>query len=180
MHLEQRIGARDKSLEHESTSVVVHVPTGDAVLDKVTEVVLPSGTVTFLFTDIEGSTVLWDRFPRLMAESLARHDALVTSAIGAHRGFVFSPGGDGFGAAFGSASAAAGAAVDVQRALNAERWPGEVVIRVRMGLHTGTAEERDGNYFGTAVNRGRRNCRCGKRRAGRPVCRRGDVGGGRQ
>ncbi|HKA05484.1 MAG TPA: adenylate/guanylate cyclase domain-containing protein [Acidimicrobiales bacterium] len=113
---------------------------------------VPSGAVTFLFTDIEGSTALWDRAPRLMSDALARHDALVQATIERHGGFVFSVGGDGFGAAFGSAPAAVGAAVDVQVGIEREAWDPEAVIRVRIGLHTGAAEERAANYFGPAVN----------------------------
>ncbi len=116
----------------------------------------PSGTVTFLFTDVEGSTVLWDRFPGLMGVALARHDLLVRDAIEEHGGVVFAAGGDGFGAAFASASDAAMAAVAAQRALTVEPWADQVRIRVRMGLHTGTAEERGGDYFGVAVSRAAR------------------------
>jgi predicted ATPase/class 3 adenylate cyclase len=112
--------------------------------------------VTFLFTDIEGSTALWDRSPRLMASALARHDALVVDAIARCGGFVFSSGGDGYGAAFSSASAAVGAAMSLQQILVSEEWPVDVMIRVRMGLHTGIAEERDNNYFGATVSRAAR------------------------
>jgi class 3 adenylate cyclase len=116
----------------------------------------PSGTVTFLFTDIEDSTALWERFPRLMPEALARHDAVLRDAIARHEGRVFSTAGDSFGAAFASASAAVAAAVSAQQTLAAEAWPGDVVVRVRMGLHTGTATERDGTYLGAVVNRAAR------------------------
>ncbi len=116
----------------------------------------PSGTVTFLFTDIEGSTVLWDRFPVLMADALARHDELVLAAIDAWRGVVFASGGDGFAVAFRSASDAASAAVQAQRALAVEPFADDVRLRVRMGLHTGVAEERGGDYFGAAVSRAAR------------------------
>ena len=116
----------------------------------------PSGTVTFLFTDIEDSTVLWDRSQQAMTEALSHHDRLITSAIGHHRGYVFASGGDGFAAAFASASEAAAAAVDAQRELVSQRWPEGAPIKVRMGLHTGTAHERDGDYFGTVVNRAAR------------------------
>jgi class 3 adenylate cyclase len=116
----------------------------------------PSGTVTFLFTDIEDSTVLWDRSKQAMTEALAHHDRLVTGAIGQRGGYVFASGGDGFAAAFASASDAAAAAVDAQRELVAHRWPEDAHIKVRMGLHTGTAHERDGDYFGTVVNRAAR------------------------
>ena len=116
----------------------------------------PSGTVTFLFTDIEGSTVLWDRSQQAMTEALSYHDRLITGAIGHRRGYIFASGGDGFAAAFASASDAAAAAVDAQRELVSQRWPEDAHIKVRMGLHTGTAHERDGDYFGTVVNRAAR------------------------
>jgi predicted ATPase/class 3 adenylate cyclase len=113
----------------------------------------PSGTVTFLFTDIEGSTRLWERDEVAMRSALERHDAILRSAIDGHGGYVFSRGGDGFAAAFGRAGDALSAAVESQRALAAERWPKGTEIRVRMGLHTGEVDERDGDYFGKPVNR---------------------------
>lgn len=105
---------------------------------------VPSGTVTFLFTDIEGSTVLWELDPQLMGENLAEHDELLRSVIEANGGVVFATGGDGFAAAFSNATSALRAAVESQD---------RVRLPVRMGLHTGTAEERDGNYFGRTLNR---------------------------
>jgi len=116
----------------------------------------PEGTVTFLFTDIEGSTQLWETAPEAMRVSLAVHDALMRQTIDAHAGYVFSTGGDGFAVAFGRAADAVAAARDAQLALVGERWPGGAEIRVRMGVHTGEATERDGDYFGSAVNRAAR------------------------
>ena len=116
----------------------------------------PSGTVTFLFTDIEGSTPLWDSFPDAMGAVLARHDDILRSAIDANGGRVFSTGGDGFGAAFGRTVDAVAAALAAQRVLFTEKWVGGPVLRVRMGLHTGEAEERDGDFFGPPVNRAAR------------------------
>jgi predicted ATPase/class 3 adenylate cyclase len=113
----------------------------------------PSGTITFLFTDVERSTRLWEERPEYMGPALARHDAIVRAAVEEAGGYVFSTAGDAFSAAFAAPSQAASAARDAQIALASERWPVDVTIRVRMGLHTGTAEERDGNYFGTALNR---------------------------
>jgi predicted ATPase/class 3 adenylate cyclase len=114
----------------------------------------PTGTVTFLFTDIEGSTRLWQRNPRAMQEALARHDELLRTTIEARDGYVFKTVGDAFCAAFGTATDAADAALACQLALLEEGWAEEVgAIRVRMALHTGAAEERDGDYFGPAVNR---------------------------
>ncbi len=114
---------------------------------------LPVGTVTFLFTDIEGSTKLWERSPSEMGPALARHDALLRAAIEQHDGTVFSTAGDAFCAAFPTASAALGAAFDAQHALAQEAWPQQASIKVRMALHTGAAEVRDNAYFGQPLNR---------------------------
>ena len=116
--------------------------------------VVPHGTVTFLFTDVEGSTRLWEQDGEAMRLALAAHDRIVRSAIEEHDGYVFSTAGDAFSAAFSTPAEAVGAAVEAQRRLGAEDWP--VGVRVRMGVHSGTAEERDGDYFGPAVNRAAR------------------------
>jgi predicted ATPase/class 3 adenylate cyclase len=114
---------------------------------------LPTGTVTFLFTDIEGSTQRWEASRDAMAGVLARHDALMRASITAHGGNVFKTVGDEFCAAFATAAAAVSAAIDAQRALLAEDFSVVGGVRVRMALHTGTANERDGDYFGSTVNR---------------------------
>ena len=116
----------------------------------------PTGTVTFLFTDIEGSTQLWEAAPDPMRAALAWHDSIVRDAIEAHGGYVFATGGDGFAAAFARAGDALAAAEKARRALASQEWPEGAPIRVRMALHTGEASERDGNYFGGAVNRAAR------------------------
>jgi predicted ATPase/class 3 adenylate cyclase len=116
----------------------------------------PSGTVTFLFTDIEGSTRLWESAPDAMRVALARHDEILRGAIESHGGYVFATGGDGFGAAFGRAHDALAAAGDAQTVLSAQRWPDGAALRVRMGLHTGEVDERGGDYFGPGVNRAAR------------------------
>jgi predicted ATPase/class 3 adenylate cyclase len=113
---------------------------------------LPSGAVTFLFTDIEGSTKLWERHPRQMKRALARHDALLRSIFESQNGYVFKTVGDAFCVAFTSPVDALRAALEAQRALQNEAWQ-ETPILVRMGLHSGEAEERDGDYFGPSVNR---------------------------
>ncbi|MFN8496646.1 MAG: adenylate/guanylate cyclase domain-containing protein [Anaerolineae bacterium] len=113
----------------------------------------PSGTVTFLFTDIEGSTQLWESFPQAMQAALARHDALLQQTIESHSGYVFKTVGDAFCAAFATAPDGLRAALDAQRALADEPWGDVGQIRVRMALHTGAAEERAGDYFGPPVNR---------------------------
>jgi len=117
---------------------------------------LPSGTVTFLFTDLEGSTRLWEQHPDAMRPALARHDAIVRDAIEGHAGFVVKTTGDGFHAAFGTAHDAVDAAVAAQLALDEAPWDVTGPLKVRMGLHTCEAELRDGDYYGSAVNRAAR------------------------
>jgi predicted ATPase/class 3 adenylate cyclase len=114
---------------------------------------LPTGTVTFLFTDIEGSTRLWERNPEPMQQALARHDQIFRDAIEEHGGYVFKTVGDAFCATFPTAPDALEAALDTQRLLLKERWDESSPLRVRMALHMGAAEERDGDYFGPPVNR---------------------------
>jgi class 3 adenylate cyclase len=114
---------------------------------------LPTGTITFLFTDIEGSTRLWEQHPEAMQAALARHDALLRQAIEAHGGHVFKTVGDQFCAAFSRAPDALTTAVQSQRALQAESW-GEIgPLRVRTVLHTGRVEARQEDYFGPPLNR---------------------------
>jgi class 3 adenylate cyclase/tRNA A-37 threonylcarbamoyl transferase component Bud32 len=113
----------------------------------------PTGTVTFLFTDIEGSTSMWERDPARMQAALARHDQILSSNIEANKGHVFKTVGDAYCAAFTTARAALEAALAAQRALFAEEWDEGAVLRVRIALHTGAAEERDGDYFGSPLNR---------------------------
>ncbi|MBV9279632.1 MAG: adenylate/guanylate cyclase domain-containing protein, partial [Chloroflexi bacterium] len=114
---------------------------------------LPSGTVTFLFTDVEGSTRRWEQHPTAMDRAIARHDAILKRSIEEHRGAVFKTVGDAFCASFSTAPQALRAALSAQRALAAEAWDDECAIRVRMAVHTGAAVERDGDYFGPPVNR---------------------------
>src|SRR5690348_4380820 len=97
----------------------------------------PRGTVTFLFTDLEGSTRLWLQHPATMGASLAQHDTLLHQAIEAHEGHIFKKGGDGFYAAFSLASQAVAAAVAAQSALLTEPWQPPGPLRVRIALHTG-------------------------------------------
>jgi serine/threonine protein kinase/class 3 adenylate cyclase len=113
----------------------------------------PTGTVTFLFTDIEGSTFMWERNPARMQAALARHDEILRTIIESHGGYVFKTVGDAFCAAFITTSQALKATLATQRALFAESWDEDATIRVRMALHTGATEERDGDYFGPPVNR---------------------------
>ena len=120
------------------------------------EVVGPVGTVTFMFSDIEDSTRLWEEHPVLMAEVLSRHDEIVTSTVNGRGGFIFSWAGDGMAAAFQRAATALDAAIETQRRLHEEPWPAPLTLRVRMALHTGETQERAGNYFGPPVNRAAR------------------------
>jgi predicted ATPase/class 3 adenylate cyclase len=117
---------------------------------------LPSGTVTFLFTDLEGSTRLWEEQRDAMQAALARHDAVLRTAVESHGGQVVKTTGDGLHAVFATAPDATAAAVDAQQQLLAEAWALPEPLRVRMGLHTGHAEMRDGDYYGPAVNRAAR------------------------
>ncbi len=113
----------------------------------------PTGTVTFLFTDIEGSTRMWERSPQAMQSALARHDELLRRAIEERGGYIFKTVGDAFCCAFPTAPDALEAALEAQRLLLKERLGESGPLRVRMALHMGAAEERDGDYFGPPVNR---------------------------
>lgn len=107
---------------------------------------LPTGTVTFLFTDIEGSTKLWQQHKDTMPASLSRHHALLSEAITAHDGYIFQIIGDAFCAAFSTANDGLDAALEAQRLLAVEKWGETGAIRVRMALHTGNAEVLVGEY----------------------------------
>ncbi len=115
----------------------------------------PTGLVSFLFTDVEGSTRLWESDADAMAASLGLHDQIMRRVIEAHQGHVFSTAGDAFAVAFGSVGAGIAAATMIQLELLRADWPGPP-IKIRMGIHTGTAEERDGDYFGPVLNRAAR------------------------
>ena len=116
---------------------------------------LPTGVVTFLLTDIEGSTRLWEREPEAMREALARHDALMLGYVRRLDGHVVKSKGEGDSvfAVFRHARHAVAAALILQCALADERWATSSPIRVRMAIHTGQVELRDGDYYGPTVNR---------------------------
>ncbi|HZP83849.1 MAG TPA: tetratricopeptide repeat protein, partial [Chthonomonadaceae bacterium] len=114
---------------------------------------LPTGTVTFLFTDIEDSARLWEEHTAAMRLAWNHHDALLREAIETGGGVVFKTVGAAFCAVFATASEALSATLAAQRALAAQTWEGEVALRVRMALHTGSAHCRDNDYFGPALNR---------------------------
>ncbi|HEY6315394.1 MAG TPA: BTAD domain-containing putative transcriptional regulator [Streptosporangiaceae bacterium] len=119
---------------------------------------LPGGAVTFVFTDIEGSTRLVKALRDRYAEVLAGHRRLVRAAIAAHGGHEVDTQGDAFFAAFGGAKQAVLCALEVQRALAAQDWPGGAQVRVRIGVHTGHAVPAGGGYTGLAVHRAARIC----------------------
>ncbi len=112
----------------------------------------PSGTVTFAFCDVEGSSALWSSDRQGMSVAASRYEELLRACTDAHDGSVFSTGGDSFGLAFHRANDAAAWAIDLQAELGREHWPAGITIRARIGLHTGEADERDGEYFGHVVN----------------------------
>jgi predicted ATPase/class 3 adenylate cyclase len=113
---------------------------------------LPSGTVTFLCTDIEDSTRLWERHPDIMGVAGERHATILRATISAHHGIVFKRGGDGVYAVFTRAPDALAAAVAAQQALRAEAGGEAGLPRARMVLHSGVAEARDGDYYGPSLN----------------------------
>ena len=116
---------------------------------------LPTGVVSFVLTDVVGSTELWEQAPDAMVAALARHDELVTEAVVAEAGTLLKPRGEGDStfSVFTRASAAVRAAHRLQAAIRVEGWPPEAVIRTRVAVHTGEAVERGGDYLGPAVNR---------------------------
>ena len=113
----------------------------------------PTGTLTFMFTDIEGSTKMWEINAPAMQAALARHDDLLRSSIEEHGGYVFKTAGDAFCATFPTAPDALEAALEIQRRLLSSQWEESGPLRVRMALHVGVAEERNGDYFGPPLNR---------------------------
>ena len=119
---------------------------------------LSSGTVTFLFTDIENSTPLWDKHPEAMKSVLAAHDALLKEVVEANNGQIVKTTGDGIHAVFSTAMDAIKTALNAQRALqnSAAFKTSEFLLRVRMGIHIGEAEHRDGDYYGSTLNRAAR------------------------
>jgi len=116
----------------------------------------PSAVTTYLFTDIEGSTRLWDTQPERMRPALARHDAIVREAVEGNRGRVVKMSGDGIHAVFADPLDAVHATLKLQRALAGLEATGEVALQVRCGMHTGVDERRDNDFFGSAVNRAAR------------------------
>ena len=118
----------------------------------------PGGAVTFVFTDIEGSTRLVKALRGRYGQVLAEHQRLVRAAIAAHGGREVDTQGDAFFAAFGSAKRAVLCALEIQRALAGHEWPAGARVRVRIGVHTGQAVPAEGGYTGLAVHRAARIC----------------------
>ena len=119
---------------------------------------LPTGVVTFLLTDIEGSSGLWEADADAMAAALELHDELIAQTVNEHGGRLLKAKGEGDATltVFRRASDAVACAVELQRTLHGAPWPGGLDLRVRVALHTGEAHERDGDYFGPALNRAAR------------------------
>src|SRR3954454_15268403 len=115
---------------------------------------LPSGTVTFLFSDIAGSTRLWEEHPDAMRACLARHDEMMRAAVTAHDGVIVKTTGDGVHAAFATAAGGVAAALDAQRAITTSEWGTIGGLKVLIGVHTGEAQGRDGSYCGSDRTRG--------------------------
>jgi class 3 adenylate cyclase len=114
----------------------------------------PSGTVAFLFTDIEGSTKRWEQYPQQMQAALQHHDVILRSTIESNGGYIFKTMGDAFYSAFPTPLSALKAALQAQRALQAADWPTQIgSVSVRMALHTDMVEQRDEDYFGQPLNR---------------------------
>jgi class 3 adenylate cyclase/tetratricopeptide (TPR) repeat protein len=119
---------------------------------------LPKGILTFLLTDIEGSTPLWERHGAAMGDALSQHQAVIARTVAAHAGRLIKTQGEGDStlSVFARASDAVAAALTMQQALERSRWPAGIPLPTRAALHTGEAELRDGDYFGQALNRAAR------------------------
>ncbi len=128
----------------------------ESALPQVNDVSEPAQAVTYLFSDIEGSTRLWELEPERMRPALARHDAISRAAVLRNRGTIVKMTGDGVHAAFDSPLDALGAALEMQQLLAEPDAPGGIALKVRCGLHWGVDERRRGDFFGPAVNRAAR------------------------
>jgi predicted ATPase/class 3 adenylate cyclase/DNA-binding winged helix-turn-helix (wHTH) protein len=156
----ERLRELERAVLAQDPALAAPVGTGDAdraPLAPATEE-LPTGVVTFLLTDIEGSSGLWEADPDGMAAALELHDELIARTVDAHGGRLLKTKGEGDASVtvFRRASDAVAGAVELQETLSAATWPGELELRVRMALHTGEAHERAGDYFGPALNRAAR------------------------
>ncbi len=151
--LERAILAQDPALAAPAAP-----PSGDGGEVPSPPAQLPTGVVTFLLTDIEGSSGLWEADAEAMAAALELHDELIAAAVGSHAGWLLKAKGEGDStlSVFRRASDAVACAVDIQSALRSAAWPGGLDLRARVALHSGEAHERGGDYFGPALNRAAR------------------------
>ncbi len=152
--LERAILAHDPALAGSAAQAVV----GDADEGPAPPSTLPTGVVTFLLTDIEGSSGLWEADAEAMTAALELHDELIATTVGTHGGRLLKAKGEGDATltVFRRASDAVACAAELQTTLHGQAWPGGLDLRVRVALHTGEAHERDGDYFGPALNRAAR------------------------
>ena len=118
---------------------------GEAIHTIQAESELPTGLITYLFTDVQGSTPLWQRFPQEMRDVMSRHDSILTSAVDANEGMVVRPRGEGDSTfdVFPRATDAVSAAFSAEQVLQQEVWPEGIAISVRMAMHTGESELRE-------------------------------------
>jgi class 3 adenylate cyclase/predicted ATPase/DNA-binding winged helix-turn-helix (wHTH) protein len=153
--LEGAILAQDTSLAAPGPPAEEEAPAAAGELPRVE---LPTGVVTFVLTDIEGSAGLWDADPEGMAAALELHDELVARTAESHGGRLLKTKGEGDSTltVFRRASAALAGAAELRELLAGASWPGGIELRVRIAIHTGEAHERDGDYFGPALNRAAR------------------------
>jgi class 3 adenylate cyclase/tetratricopeptide (TPR) repeat protein len=112
--------------------------------------------LAFLFSDIENSTALWERHPDAMGTVMARHDQLMAEVVSLGGGRLVKTTGDGMLASFITAGAAVRAAITAQKMVAAEPWPNRIPLRIRMGIHVGSSDERDGDFYGSTLNRAAR------------------------
>ena len=156
--LEQAILGQDPALAFRVPADAAGDDEAEALPQPLATEELPSGVVTFLLTDIEGSSGLWEADPDAMAAALEAHDGLVATTAESHGGQLLKAKGEGDStlAVYRRASDAVAAAVELQGALAQTSWPGDLDLRVRVAVHTGEAQERDSDYFGPALNRAAR------------------------
>jgi predicted ATPase/class 3 adenylate cyclase len=149
------IEAERRVLEHDPTLMVPNTASPRVPSTTRIRAELPDGVVTFLLTDIESSTQLWDDHPDEMAKALARYEDLVEEVVEHHRGRLLKWRGEGDStmSVFSKATDACAAAVALQRCLGAEVWPSALELRTRAALHTGEAQQRGGDYYGGTLNR---------------------------
>jgi predicted ATPase/class 3 adenylate cyclase len=153
IELERQVLAQDPALAAPSGVTPLDTTPPMTVIDP-----WPRGVVTFLLTDIESSTQLWDEHPDDMARALARHEDVIREVVEEHAGRLLKTRGEGDAtmSVFERATDAARAAVALQRRVRREAWPNALVLRTRVALHTGEAQLRDGDYFGGTLNRAAR------------------------